>query len=33
MPSLRDLSLSAFWGVVAGAIALFVQQWRPARTA
>ena len=24
---------SAFWGVVAGAIALFVQQWRPARTA
>jgi benzoate membrane transport protein len=24
---------SAFWGVVAGALALFVQQWRPARTA
>jgi benzoate membrane transport protein len=23
---------SAFWGVVAGALALFVQQWRPART-
>ncbi len=23
---------SAFWGVVAGAIALLVQQWRPART-
>lgn len=24
---------SAFWGVVAGAVALFVQQWRPARAA
>ena len=24
---------SAFWGVVAGAIALFVQQWRPMRSA
>ncbi len=24
---------SAFWGVVAGALALFVQQWRPARNA
>lgn len=24
---------SAFWGVVAGALALFVQQWRPARRA
>ena len=24
---------SAFWGVVAGALALFVQQWRPRRTA
>lgn len=24
---------SAFWGVVAGAIALFVQQWRPVRSA
>jgi benzoate membrane transport protein len=24
---------SAFWGVVAGAIALFVQQWRPAKAA
>ncbi len=24
---------SAFWGVVAGALALFVQQWRPARMA
>lgn len=24
---------SAFWGVAAGAIALFVQQWRPARSA
>jgi benzoate membrane transport protein len=23
---------SAFWGVVAGALALFVQQWRPGRT-
>ena len=23
---------SAFWGVVGGALALFVQQWRPART-
>jgi benzoate membrane transport protein len=22
---------SAFWGVIAGAIALFVQQWRPRR--
>jgi len=22
---------SAFWGLVAGAIALFVQQWRPRR--
>ena len=22
---------SAFWGVVAGALALFVQQWRPGR--
>jgi benzoate membrane transport protein len=35
--TLSGLSLggigSAFWGVVAGAIALFVQQWRPARTA
>jgi benzoate membrane transport protein len=24
---------SAFWGVAAGALALFVQQWRPGRTA
>jgi benzoate membrane transport protein len=24
---------SAFWGVVAGALALFVQQWRPRQTA
>ena len=24
---------SAFWGVVAGALALFVQQWRPRRAA
>lgn len=24
---------AAFWGVAAGAVALFVQQWRPARTA
>ena len=24
---------SAFWGVVAGALALFVQQWRPRVTA
>ena len=24
---------SAFWGVVAGALALFVQQWRPVKTA
>lgn len=24
---------SAFWGLVAGALTLFVQQWRPARTA
>ncbi|RQP24132.1 benzoate/H(+) symporter BenE family transporter [Piscinibacter terrae] len=35
--TLSGLSLwgigSAFWGVVAGAIALFVQQWRPVRTA
>jgi benzoate membrane transport protein len=35
--TLSGLSLwgigSAFWGVVAGALALFVQQWRPARTA
>ena len=23
---------SAFWGVVAGALALFVQQWRPRQT-
>jgi benzoate membrane transport protein len=34
--TLSGLSLwgvgSAFWGVVAGALALFVQQWRPART-
>jgi benzoate membrane transport protein len=22
---------SAFWGVVAGAVTLFVQQWRPRR--
>ena len=33
--TLSGLSLggigSAFWGVVAGALALFVQQWRPAR--
>jgi benzoate membrane transport protein len=26
--SLWDIG-SAFWGVVAGALALFVQQWRP----
>jgi benzoate membrane transport protein len=35
--TLSGLSLwgigSAFWGVVAGALALFVQQWRPLRTA
>lgn len=35
--TLSGLSLwgigSAFWGVVAGALALFVQQWRPVRTA
>jgi benzoate membrane transport protein len=35
--TLSGLSLwgigSAFWGVVAGVLALFVQQWRPARTA
>jgi len=35
--TLSGLSLwgigSAFWGVVAGALALFVQQWRPMRTA
>lgn len=34
--TLSGLSLagigSAFWGVVAGALALFVQQWRPGRT-
>jgi benzoate membrane transport protein len=24
---------SAFWGVVTGALALFVQQWRPVRRA
>jgi benzoate membrane transport protein len=34
--TLSGLSLwgigSAFWGVVAGALAHFVQQWRPART-
>jgi benzoate membrane transport protein len=35
--TLSGLSLwgigSAFWGVVAGALALFMQQWRPVRTA
>jgi benzoate membrane transport protein len=35
--TLSGLSLggigSAFWGVVAGALALFVQQWRPGRAA
>jgi len=35
--TLSGLSLwgvgSAFWGVVAGALALFVQQWRPVRIA
>jgi benzoate membrane transport protein len=35
--TLSGLSLwgigSAFWGVVAGALALFVQQWRPRFTA
>jgi benzoate membrane transport protein len=35
--TLSGLSLwgigSAFWGVAAGALALFVQQWRPVRTA
>ncbi|MET0333648.1 MAG: benzoate/H(+) symporter BenE family transporter, partial [Rhizobacter sp.] len=35
--TLSGLSLwgigSAFWGVVAGALALFVQQWRPRSTA